>query len=62
MYTANQMYPIDQISFSCIFLAAVPNSNNYFGNELSDSYPGDSKLSQNCPIFQGKFRWVSVQN
>lgn len=45
MYTTNQMCPIDQTSFSCIFLAAIPNSNDYFRKELSDSYPGDSKLS-----------------
>lgn len=45
MYTTNQMCPIDQTSFSCIFLAAIPNSKNYFRKELSDSYPGDSKLS-----------------
>lgn len=30
MYRTNQMCPIDQASFSWIFLAAIPNSNNYF--------------------------------
>lgn len=56
MYTTNQMPPIDQISFSCIFLAAIPNSKNYFRSELSDSYPGDSKassLSGQISIYKG---------
>lgn len=56
MYTTNQMPPIDQISFSCMFLAAIPNSNNYFRSELSDSYPGDSKassLSGQISIYRG---------
>lgn len=45
MCTAHQMCPTDHISFSSIFLAVVPNSNNSFRNELGDSYPGDPKLS-----------------
>lgn len=45
MCTAHHMCPIDHISFSCISLAAVPNSNNYFGNELGVSHPGDPTLS-----------------
>lgn len=56
MYTTNQMCPIDQTSFSCIFLAAILNSNNYFRKELSDSYPGDSKpssFSEQISIYGG---------
>lgn len=52
MYRTNQMCQIDQASFSCIFLAAIPNSNNYFRKELSDSHPGDSKPSSLSEKFQ----------
>lgn len=54
MYAANQMCPIDQISRSCIFLAAIPNSNNYLGMNLVIHI----QETQTHPIFQGKFQYT----